>query len=317
LSVPEPVDIILLSYNRADYLAQMVAALERRTQAPYRLTIVDNASGAATRQWLRANAWRFHQIIWNERNEHLAGLDRGIRATESEIFVVSDADLVVGAPTSDGCWLTRLLSLAARHDDFGLIAVRLDSISAARNARLDSAPRIDGELLETPTGVWLNLIRRSALRVPYMSDGITCHALRRAGYRVGIAANIYATHLGDGDAERHPDYLARKQVASGWSTTYPRYPSSLTSRRRRRSSRSRSRRRSSRPSRRPGSTRRTRRASRRSRWSTRRSARSDRRARSSRSSPTRLRSSALSRLPVSSSSSSPRSHRRPHRTAGS
>jgi hypothetical protein len=224
LSVPEPVDIILLSYNRADYLAQMVAALERRTQAPYRLTIVDNASGAATRQWLRANAWRFHQIIWNERNEHLAGLDRGIRATESEIFVVSDADLVVGAPTSDGCWLTRLLSLAARHDDFGLIAVRLDSISAARNARLDSAPRIDGELLETPTGVWLNLIRRSALRVPYMSDGITCHALRRAGYRVGIAANIYATHLGDGDAERHPDYLARKQVASGWSTTYPRYP---------------------------------------------------------------------------------------------
>ena len=137
---------------------------------------------------------------------------------------MSDADLVVSAPTSEGCWLTRLLSLAAGHDDFGLIGVRLDSVSAARNASLESAPQIDGELLETPTGVWLNLIRRSALRVPYMSDGITCHALRRAGYRVGIAANIYATHLGDGDAERHPDYLARKQAASGWRTTYPRYP---------------------------------------------------------------------------------------------
>ena len=84
--MPDPVDIILLSYNRADYLAQMVAALERRTQAPYRVTIVDNASGAATRQWLRANAWRFHQIIWNERNEHLAGLDRGIRLNRVRAF---------------------------------------------------------------------------------------------------------------------------------------------------------------------------------------------------------------------------------------
>ena len=221
--MPEPVDIILLSYNRLDYLEQMVAGLERRTRAPYRLTIVDNASGARTRQWLRDNAARFHQVIWNERNEHLAAFDRAISATQSDLFVISDADLLVSEPERDGCWLTRLLALAERHADFGLIGVRLDSVSAARNARLEAAPVVDGELLETPTGVWLNLIRRGALRVPYMSDGITCHALARAGYRVGIATSIYATHLGDGDPQRHPDYLARKQEASGWRTTYPAY----------------------------------------------------------------------------------------------
>jgi hypothetical protein len=222
--VAEPVDIILLSYNRLDYLIEMVGSLERRTQWPHRLTIVDNASGPQTRQWLRDNAARFHQIVWNERNEHLAGFQRGIEATSSALFVLSDADLLISEPTADGCWLTRLVALASRHSDFALLGVRLDSVSAARNAQLEGAPVIDGEVLESSTGVWLNLIRRSALRVPYMSDGITCHALRRAGHRVGIAAQIYATHLGDGDPQRHPDYLARKQAASGWSTTYPDYP---------------------------------------------------------------------------------------------
>jgi hypothetical protein len=227
--VAEPVDIILLSYNRLDYLAAMVDAIEQRTRRPYRLTIVDNASGPATRQWLREHAARFHQIIWNERNEHLAGLQRGIEATTSELFVISDADLVVAEPTAAGCWLERLVALAERHPDFALIAVSLDSVSAARNARLQNAPLIDGELRATPTGVWLNLIRRSALRVPYVSDGITAHALRRSGYRVGIATEVSATHLGDADPQRHPDYLARKQAASGWATTYPDYPESRES----------------------------------------------------------------------------------------
>jgi hypothetical protein len=227
--VAEPVDIILLSYNRLDYLAAMVDAIEEHTRWPYRLTVVDNASGPQTRQWLRDYAARFHQIVWNERNEHLAGLQRGIEATASELFVISDADLVVAPPTAAGCWLERLVALAERHPDFALLAVSLDSVSAARNARLQNAPLIEGELRETPTGVWLNLIRRSALRVPYVSDGITAHALRRSGYRVGIATEVSATHLGDADPQRHPDYLARKQAASGWATTYPDYPESRES----------------------------------------------------------------------------------------
>ncbi len=222
--VAEPVDIILLSYNRVDLLSAMVDAIERRTVWPYRLTVVDNASAPQTRQWLRDHAGRFEQILWNERNEHLAGFQRGIAATSGDLFVVSDADLVVAEPTAAGCWLTRLVELAARHPDFGLLGVRLDSVSEARNAGLENSPLVDAEVLETSTGVWLNLIRRAALRIPYMSDGITCHAIRRAGYRVGIAADIYATHLGDGDPVRHPDYLARKQASSGWRTTYPEYP---------------------------------------------------------------------------------------------
>ena len=220
----EPIDIIVLSYNRLDYLIEMVEGVERNTRWPHRLTIVDNASGPSTRQWLRDNERRFERVVFNAANEHLAGHARGIAATASGLFVLSDADVVPHAPTAEGCWLTRLVALADRHPDFGLIGARLDSVTRARNERLESATVVDGEILETPTGVWLNLIRRDALRVPYMSDGITCYALRRAGYRVGIASEVYATHLGDGDPQRHPDYLARKSAASGWGVTYPDYP---------------------------------------------------------------------------------------------
>lgn len=227
----DPVDVILLSYNRVDYLRQMVDAVEQHTQWPYRLTIVDNASGPQTRQWLRANRDRFQQIVWNRRNEHLAGHQRGIAATTSELFVLSDADLLPHPPTAEGCWLTRLVRLSERHPDFGLLGTRLDSVTEARNRHLQTAPVVDGEIIETATGVWFNLMRRSALRVPYMSDGITCYALRRAGYRVGIAADIYSTHLGDQDPLLHPAYLAGKQTASGLGTVYPAYPELRAARR--------------------------------------------------------------------------------------
>jgi Glycosyl transferase family 2 len=227
----EPVDIILLAYNRLDYLSEMVDALERETQWPYRLTVVDNVSGPETRNWLRAHRSRFHQIVWNRRNEHLAGYQRGIERTSSSLFVVSDADVLPHPPTDDGCWLTRLLALADRHPDFGLISARLDSVAGVRDIRADKKRLIDDELLETSTGVWLNLIRRRALRVPYMSDGITSYSIRRTGYRVGVAAHVLVTHLGDQDSVRHPDYLARKQASSGIGTVYPVYPELAEARR--------------------------------------------------------------------------------------
>ena len=45
-----------------------------------------------------------------------------------------------------------------------------------------------------------------------MGDGITSYAIRRSGFHIGVAAHVLATHLGDQDPERHPDYLARKQA---------------------------------------------------------------------------------------------------------
>jgi len=113
--VPDPVDIILLAFNRLSHLVRMIESIEQRTRHPYRLTIVDNGSEADVRAWLHASQGRFHQLILNERNEHLAGLQRGIERTDSARYVVSDADLIPPILDGERCWLGELSALLDSH----------------------------------------------------------------------------------------------------------------------------------------------------------------------------------------------------------
>lgn len=222
----EPTDIILLAFNRPAHLVRMVEAIEQRTRHPFRLTIVDNGSEADLRAWLHAERKRFHQVVFNQRNLHLAGLQVGIERTESGRYVVSDADLVPPDLGPDRCWLGELHTLLDRHEDFGMIGCRIEGLPMPAWHRL-GAPEtrvVDNELIEGPTGVWLNMIRRDALRVPFESDGMTCYALGRAGYRVGVGVELLCEHLGDRDPEQYPDYLARKNAANSFRSVYVEYP---------------------------------------------------------------------------------------------
>ena len=101
----EPIDIVLLTYNRLDYLIATVDALEERTPEPFRLTVVDNASSGDVRNWLVENRSRFHQVILQPMNEHIAGFQRGIDATTSDPVVLAEPDLIV--PSLDPSWLAR------------------------------------------------------------------------------------------------------------------------------------------------------------------------------------------------------------------
>lgn len=69
----DPIDIIVLSYNRLDYLVRTFEALFERTPEPIRLTVIDNASSSDVRNWLMANRSRFHQPLLQPENEPIAG----------------------------------------------------------------------------------------------------------------------------------------------------------------------------------------------------------------------------------------------------
>ena len=120
----EPVDIVMLTHNRLEHLERTIDALEQRTRAPYRLTIVDNASEPAVRSWLDAHRHRFHQCIMLPENEFLPALNHGIAATTSDPFMVTDPDLIV--PDLEPCWLTQMTAMLQRHPDFGLLGIGLD-----------------------------------------------------------------------------------------------------------------------------------------------------------------------------------------------
>ena len=220
-------DIVLLTHNRLEYLVATVEALHERTPEPFRLTIVDNASGSPVRNWLAEHRDLFHQVIFQEANEHVAGFQRGIDATTSDPYVVSDPDLIV--PELRPSWLARMLELMDRHPDFGLIGVGLDK--ANRPALIgpetyEASAVVDGELVERSVGTWFQMIRRDALRVPYVKDNATCIAVREAGFRVGWAPKIRAFHLGWDDYRRHPVHLVAKNAlpVPYFPSPYPTYP---------------------------------------------------------------------------------------------
>jgi GT2 family glycosyltransferase len=48
----DAIDIVMVTHDRLDYLVATVETLYDRTPEPFRLTVVDNASGPAVRNWL-------------------------------------------------------------------------------------------------------------------------------------------------------------------------------------------------------------------------------------------------------------------------
>lgn len=225
----DPIDVIMLSHNRLEHLVRTVDALiERTPEPPIRLTVVDNASEPDVRNWLADNGHRFERLILRPTNEHMPAIQHGIEASSSDPFVVTDPDIEV--PEMTPSWLARQLDVLDRHPDFGMVAVDLaaqdgvlsllppDEAERIRSLRGDTR-EVDRDLTEGYAGAAFQLIRRDALREPYVRGFKTCDSVRRAGYRFGWNPTIKARHLGSFDLRRYPEYLARKEA----SAKYVRY----------------------------------------------------------------------------------------------
>jgi hypothetical protein len=213
---PGATDIIILSHNRLEHLIATVEALETRTPEPIRITVVDNASGPESRNWLAANRHRFARVILRAENEHVAAFQHGIDATTSDPYIVTDPDIVV--PDLEPSWLARLHGLMQRQPDFGLIGVGLDQGNRPEVLDpevIDPARLVDGEIVEAGVGTVMQMIRRDALLTPYRTDWQTCTDVRRAGWRVGWTPDIRAVHLGWDDYKLHPAHLASKHLSYG------------------------------------------------------------------------------------------------------
>jgi hypothetical protein len=216
----EPTDIIVLSHNRLEYLQATVDALFARTPEPFRLTIVDNASGSDVRTWLAANRGRFERVIPLSTNEHVPGFQHGIEATTSDPFIVTDPDLIV--PDVRPSWLARLHDLMDRHPDVGLLGVSIGQ-------PLPPESHDDVEIVDANVGTWFQMIRRGALTERYVKDSSACNAVRQTGYRAGWTPTVRAEHLGAHDASRYPGHIAAKnevvaeRIDRGALSPYPLY----------------------------------------------------------------------------------------------
>lgn len=106
------VDIIIPVYGGLYILKESIKALEKRTNWPHRITIIDDCSpDEKTRDYLRGLQTRWaeekktHQVLFNKKNKGFsATVNIGIRATNGFYIILFNSDVLV----TDN-WLTKMV----------------------------------------------------------------------------------------------------------------------------------------------------------------------------------------------------------------
>jgi len=124
----QPIDIVILTYNRLSYFKRMLESLISNTDYPYRLIVVDNASDDKNMiEYLKKQLLGgfINKLIINDKNYILKGWHYGLSEISSPFFALSDPDIVL--PESRPCWLTQLVDSISRHPEVVRIGLSLDT----------------------------------------------------------------------------------------------------------------------------------------------------------------------------------------------
>ena len=104
-------DIVIPVWNMRELTEQCVDSIVRNTRFPYRMIIVDNASGRETRDYLESLRKRNDvdvRIIRNEENlGNSKAANQGIRASDADYVCILDNDTLVMPH-----WLTAMVGVA-------------------------------------------------------------------------------------------------------------------------------------------------------------------------------------------------------------
>ncbi len=204
-------DIVIPVWNMKELTEQCVNSVVRRTSFPYRLIIVDNASGKETREYLEGLAKRKDidvRLIRNEENlGNSKGANQGIRASDAEYVCILDNDTIVMDH-----WLTEMVHAAESGEKIGIVNP-LSNFGAKKPlgrkweyAASEAYQKGAGKYMETAAAIgFCFLIKRKVINdigvwpesygPGYFED--TEYSIRaiRKGYKVVIAQGAYVVHL--------------------------------------------------------------------------------------------------------------------------
>jgi GT2 family glycosyltransferase len=116
------VSIICPTYNKLDFLKQMMESVEGNTQWPFELIIVDNASTDGTQDYvLNSNLKMNGQYIRNEENKGFAIANNiGAKVAKGNFLCFLNNDTIV---TNN--WLTAMMNVFSEEKAVGVVGARL------------------------------------------------------------------------------------------------------------------------------------------------------------------------------------------------
>lgn len=110
------VDIVIITWNCLEYLKLCISSIEKYTDVPYTIIVVNNGSSDGTKEYLDSLN-RGIKIINNKINiGYPKALRQGFKKTSSELVCVMNDDIIV----SPG-WLDSMSDLMEKHPKVGIL----------------------------------------------------------------------------------------------------------------------------------------------------------------------------------------------------
>lgn len=211
-------DIIVVTWNKLDYIRECVASVLKHTDVKSRLIVVDNASNADTQNYLkgvRGNERVDVKLIFNETNLG-PGKARNIALRQMDAdyvcFVDSDVTVTPG-------WLSNMIGLAQAYTEIGMVnpssnnfnqvppqGIPLDeyaqTLAPLKNSYIEVGQCISFcMLIKREVVSEIGLIDENYILAMYEDTDYSMKA-SASGYRCVIAKSAYVWHYGHGSTGR-------------------------------------------------------------------------------------------------------------------
>jgi len=207
----QPVNILLVTYQRIHFLERTIKAIRARTFYPNQVLVIDNGSTDGTKEYLK------HQKVVGNIADHVFlsenigqpqalnelfkfMLERDEKRPTQDYFVTTQDDLI--PPDLRPCWLERLVHLMQKHEpDYGSVCMRIE-----RTARLEWDERDDIiENHKTMPSVF-RIAKKSDMikagdrpygRLRHWESHTFADTMKfKLKKKFGMAVSLYASHIG-------------------------------------------------------------------------------------------------------------------------